>query len=54
MSKFLQGPRSEALEEMNANMEKNQIYLRKTKRKAFYTAVVDEDFREGAVALLQV
>ncbi|XP_072320913.1 solute carrier family 12 member 1 isoform X2 [Eucyclogobius newberryi] len=47
------GPRSEALEEMNANIEKNQMYLRKAKRKAFYTAVVCEDFREGAVALLQ-
>ncbi|CAL9701392.1 unnamed protein product [Knipowitschia caucasica] len=47
------GPRSEALEEMNANMEKNQLYLRKAKRKAFYTGVVCEDFREGAVALLQ-
>ncbi|KAK7912580.1 hypothetical protein WMY93_012791 [Mugilogobius chulae] len=47
------GPRSEALEEMNANMQKNQLYLRKAKRKAFYTAVVSEDFREGAVALLQ-
>ncbi|XP_055010456.1 solute carrier family 12 member 1 isoform X2 [Boleophthalmus pectinirostris] len=47
------GPRSEALEEMNANMAKNQLYLRKAKRKAFYTAVVSESFREGAVALLQ-
>ncbi|XP_033843476.1 solute carrier family 12 member 1 isoform X1 [Periophthalmus magnuspinnatus] len=47
------GPRAEALEEMNANMEKNLMYLRKAKRKAFYTAVVSEDFREGAVALLQ-
>lgn len=47
------GPRSEALEEMNANMEKNQVYLKKTKRKAFYTAVVCEDFRDGAVSLLQ-
>lgn len=49
-----QGPRSEALEEINACMEKNQLWLRKTKRKAFYTAVVCEDFRAGADSLLQV
>lgn len=47
------GPRTEALEEMNANIEKNQMFLRSTKRKAFYSAVVSEDFRDGAVALLQ-
>ncbi|XP_035508413.1 solute carrier family 12 member 1 isoform X2 [Morone saxatilis] len=47
------GPRSEALEEMNAGMEKNQLWLRKTKRKAFYTAVACEDFREGTESLLQ-
>uniref|UniRef100_A0A8C6TC31 Solute carrier family 12 member 1 n=1 Tax=Neogobius melanostomus TaxID=47308 RepID=A0A8C6TC31_9GOBI len=47
------GPRAEALEEMNANMEKNQMYLRKAKRKAFYTAVVYEDFRNGTMSLLQ-
>lgn len=49
-----QGPRSEALEEINASMEKNQLWLRKTKRKAFYTAVACEDFRAGAESLLQV
>lgn len=49
-----QGPRSEAQEEINASMEKNQLWLRKTKRKAFYTAVSCEDFREGAESLLQV
>lgn len=49
-----QGPRSEALEEMNAVMEKNQLWLRKTKRKAFYTAVACEDFRAGTESLLQV
>ncbi|XP_070785986.1 solute carrier family 12 member 1 isoform X2 [Enoplosus armatus] len=47
------GPRSEALEEMNAGMEKNQLWLRKIKRKAFYAAVACEDFREGTESLLQ-
>nr|AIL54060.1 NKCC2 [Sciaenops ocellatus] len=47
------GPRSEALEEMNAGMEKNQLWLRKTKRKAFYTAVACDNFREGTESLLQ-
>lgn len=51
---FSQGPRSEALEEIKAGMEKNQLWLRKTKRKAFYTAVACEDFRTGAESLLQV
>lgn len=49
-----QGPRSEALEEINAVMEKNQLWLRKTKRRSFYTAVACEDFRTGAESLLQV
>lgn len=49
-----QGPRSEALQEINAVLEKNQLWLRKTKRKAFYTAVACEDFRAGAESLLQV
>lgn len=49
-----QGPRSEALEEMNAGMEKNQLWLRKTKRKVFYTAVACEEFRAGTESLLQV
>lgn len=49
-----QGPRSEALEEINACMEKNQLWLTKTKRKAFYTPVACEDFRAGAESLLQV
>lgn len=49
-----QGPRSEALEEINSVMEKNQLLLRKIKRKAFYTAVACEDFRAGAESLLQV
>lgn len=50
----LQGPRSEALEEMNSGMEKNQLWLRKTKRKAFYSAVACDNFREGTESLLQV
>ncbi|XP_073320253.1 solute carrier family 12 member 1 isoform X3 [Pagrus major] len=47
------GPRSEALEEMNSGMERNQLWLRKTKRKAFYAAVACEEFRQGAESLLQ-
>ncbi|XP_078113066.1 solute carrier family 12 member 1 [Sander vitreus] len=47
------GPRSEALEKMNAGMEKNQLWLRKTKRKAFYAAVACDSFREGTKSLLQ-
>lgn len=35
-------------------MEKNQQWLRKTKRKTFYTAVACEEFRAGAESLLQV
>lgn len=50
----VQGPRSKALEEVNANMEKNQLWLRKTSRKAFYAAVACDNFREGAEKLLQV
>ena len=42
------------LQEMNAGMEKNQLWLHKNKRKAFYTAVASDDFRQGADALLQV
>lgn len=49
-----QGPRTNAVEEMNADMEKNQQWLRKTSRKAFYTAVASDSFREGAERLLQV
>ncbi|XP_072237016.1 solute carrier family 12 member 1 [Leuresthes tenuis] len=47
------GPRSEVLEEMNAGMETNQQWLRKTKRKAFYAAVACENFRQGTESLLQ-
>lgn len=47
------GPRSQVLEEMNSGMEKNQMWLRKTKRKAFYAAVACDSFRQGAESLLQ-
>lgn len=39
---------------MNAGMEKNQLWLRKTKRKAFYAAVACDNFRDGTESLLQV
>lgn len=48
-----EGPRSEALEAMNSSMEKNQLWLRKNKRKAFYAAVACERFRDGTESLLQ-
>uniref|UniRef100_A0A7N9B0X6 Solute carrier family 12 member 1 n=1 Tax=Mastacembelus armatus TaxID=205130 RepID=A0A7N9B0X6_9TELE len=48
-----EGPRTEAFQEMNASMEKNQLWLRKTQRRAFYTAVAADDFREGTEKLLQ-
>uniref|UniRef100_A0A3P8UH95 Solute carrier family 12 member 1 n=1 Tax=Amphiprion percula TaxID=161767 RepID=A0A3P8UH95_AMPPE len=47
------GPRSEALQDLNAGMERNQMYLRKTKRKAFYAAVACDNFRDGTESLLQ-
>uniref|UniRef100_A0A3Q3EQQ8 Solute carrier family 12 member 1 n=1 Tax=Kryptolebias marmoratus TaxID=37003 RepID=A0A3Q3EQQ8_KRYMA len=47
------GPRSETLQGMNAGMERNQLYLNKTKRKALYAAVTCDDFREGTESLLQ-
>ncbi|KAM4602609.1 solute carrier family 12 member 1 [Polymixia lowei] len=47
------GPRSEVLQEMNAGMEKNQLWLKKNNRKAFYTAVVSDSFMKGAETLLQ-
>ncbi|XP_060924379.1 solute carrier family 12 member 1 [Limanda limanda] len=48
-----EGPRSEALEELNAGMEMNQLWLRKMKRKAFYAAVACDKFRDGTESLLQ-
>uniref|UniRef100_A0A667YDB1 Solute carrier family 12 member 1 n=1 Tax=Myripristis murdjan TaxID=586833 RepID=A0A667YDB1_9TELE len=47
------GPRAEVLPEMNAGMEKNQMWLNKKKRKAFYAAVACDDFRKGVESLLQ-
>uniref|UniRef100_A0A3P8V8M6 Solute carrier family 12 member 1 n=1 Tax=Cynoglossus semilaevis TaxID=244447 RepID=A0A3P8V8M6_CYNSE len=47
------GPRSEALEDLNSGMEKNQLWLRKSKRKAFYAAVACDEFRDGTESLLQ-
>ncbi|CAG5858880.1 unnamed protein product [Menidia menidia] len=47
------GPRSEVLQEMNTGMERNQLWLKKTKRKAFYAAVACDNFRLGAESLLQ-
>ncbi|XP_056228065.1 solute carrier family 12 member 1 isoform X1 [Seriola aureovittata] len=47
------GPRSEVLQDMNSGMEKNQQWLKKTKRKAFYAAVACEEFRDGTESLLQ-
>uniref|UniRef100_A0A3Q4NAC3 Solute carrier family 12 member 1 n=1 Tax=Neolamprologus brichardi TaxID=32507 RepID=A0A3Q4NAC3_NEOBR len=44
---------SETVEEMNNAMEKNQLWLKKQKRKAFYAAVACDNFREGAESLLQ-
>ncbi|KAJ3593093.1 hypothetical protein NHX12_005430 [Muraenolepis orangiensis] len=52
-SEVFVGPRWKVLQEMNASMEKNQMWLNKTKRKAFYTAVASEDYRQGVEALLQ-
>ncbi|XP_076023733.1 solute carrier family 12 member 1 [Genypterus blacodes] len=47
------GPRSEALREMKAGMKNSQLWLKRTKRKAFYAAVACNTFREGAEHLLQ-
>uniref|UniRef100_A0A3B4FUB6 Solute carrier family 12 member 1 n=1 Tax=Pundamilia nyererei TaxID=303518 RepID=A0A3B4FUB6_9CICH len=47
------GPRSETVDEMNNAMEKNQLWLKNKKRKAFYAAVACDNFREGAESLLQ-
>uniref|UniRef100_A0A3P9P1S3 Solute carrier family 12 member 1 n=1 Tax=Poecilia reticulata TaxID=8081 RepID=A0A3P9P1S3_POERE len=49
----LVGPRSEIMPEMNNGMERNQQWLHKNKRKAFYAAVACDNFREGAETLLQ-
>ncbi|KAK0139699.1 Solute carrier family 12 member 1 [Merluccius polli] len=53
ISEVFVGPRWKVLQERNAGMEKNQLWLHKKKRKAFYTAVACDDFRQGAETLLQ-
>ncbi|XP_053720428.1 solute carrier family 12 member 1 isoform X1 [Synchiropus splendidus] len=53
-SEVFVGQKLEALQLKNISMEKNQEWLRKTNRKAFYTAVACENYREGANYLLQV
>lgn len=40
--------------DVNAGMEKNQMWLNKKKRKAFYAAVACDSFRQGTEILLQV
>ncbi|KAG7473878.1 hypothetical protein MATL_G00100390 [Megalops atlanticus] len=52
-SQVFVGPRPETMIEMNASMERNQMWLQKKKRKAFYAAVTCNSFREGAESLLQ-
>ncbi|CAB1339150.1 unnamed protein product, partial [Coregonus sp. 'balchen'] len=47
------GPRTETLTDVNAGMEKNQMWLNKKKRKAFYAAVACDSFRQGTENLLQ-
>ncbi|KAI7802868.1 solute carrier family 12 member 1 [Triplophysa rosa] len=47
------GPRDKSLSEINSAVQKNQLWLNKQKRKAFYTAVARESMREGAETLLQ-
>uniref|UniRef100_A0A8K9UZA0 Solute carrier family 12 member 1 n=1 Tax=Oncorhynchus mykiss TaxID=8022 RepID=A0A8K9UZA0_ONCMY len=47
------GPRTETLTDVNAGMEKNQMWLNKKKRKAFYAAVACDSFRQGTENLMQ-
>ncbi|XP_034050087.1 solute carrier family 12 member 1 [Thalassophryne amazonica] len=47
------GLKSEAIQDINAAMEKNLLWLRKTKRKTFYTTVSSDNLREGANCLMQ-
>uniref|UniRef100_A0AAZ3QDF6 Solute carrier family 12 member 1 n=1 Tax=Oncorhynchus tshawytscha TaxID=74940 RepID=A0AAZ3QDF6_ONCTS len=46
------GPRTETLTDVNAGMEKNQMWLNKKKRKAFYAAVACDSFRQGTENLI--
>lgn len=50
----MQGPRKQAVKEMNGGMLKNQAWLTKNKKRGFYAAVAAENFREGARTLIQV
>nr|XP_055030947.1 solute carrier family 12 member 1 [Misgurnus anguillicaudatus] len=47
------GPRDNNLSEISAAVQKNQLWLNQQKRKAFYTAVVRENLRDGAETLMQ-
>ncbi|KAJ8249361.1 hypothetical protein GJAV_G00233950 [Gymnothorax javanicus] len=47
------GSKSENIMEMNSSMEKQQMWLNKKKRKAFYNAVVNDNFRLGVESLMQ-
>nr|CAD92101.1 putative Na/K/2Cl cotransporter [Anguilla anguilla] len=47
------GPKNENIMEMNGSIEKHQMWLNKKKRKAFFTAVASENFRDGVGSLLQ-
>ncbi|XP_064819319.1 solute carrier family 12 member 1-like [Oncorhynchus masou masou] len=47
------GPRTETLTDVNTGMEKNQMWLNKKKRKAFYAAVACDSFRQGTENLMQ-
>ncbi|XP_074863037.1 solute carrier family 12 member 1 isoform X3 [Carettochelys insculpta] len=47
------GPRKLCVKEMNSGMAKNQAWLTKNKRKAFYAAVAADSFRDGVKSLLQ-
>lgn len=53
-SEVFVGQTQEAFQQKNINMELNQDWLRRTNRKAFYTAVACENYRQGAYYLLQV
>uniref|UniRef100_W5N6P4 Solute carrier family 12 member 1 n=1 Tax=Lepisosteus oculatus TaxID=7918 RepID=W5N6P4_LEPOC len=52
-SQVFAGPRKLMVKEINRCMEKNQAWLNKNKRKAFYAAVASDTFREGVRSLLQ-
>ncbi|KAJ8247848.1 hypothetical protein GJAV_G00251200 [Gymnothorax javanicus] len=47
------GQKTEMSQEMNTDIENHQAWLNRRKRKAFYAAVANDSFREGARSLLQ-